>query len=422
MNRGMSSAPDCEAASRDPWFKDCQRVTCSLDEGIVVARGIGCLEPTMSLYTETMEPVEAPGGPLKELLLEKATWLHAPPHAIANAAVASVTRRSVILEADAPPFGRIVIKVFKRPGGSAREKLILEELNGFPLIPRLLAVYEAEGTPYMLVYEAFEGEPLASGFIESGLETLWSGASRLPQCAAPLGHSLAALHAALGKLAGPTPASTTADKALVNAWIERIEKRAAMITELAPGDDSIAEAAETLRWLAGEWRRAVNALIGSKVQLTHGDLHLYQVYAGPGCRLFFTDFEGEPLKQPGSTWDLEGRERDLAALKRSITYAAALAAERATGAGLEESARTALEEPLASWTEKVFAAIRKAYEEAWATLMGAREPVIMEEGLRFWILERLSYELVYELAYATGYHYVPLWSLLKNPDSYAPSP
>jgi len=412
----------CGRAAADPWFRDCRRVECTRENGFIVARGVDCVEPTLSLYTGDMKPLESPGGPLAEVLLRGAEWVDGPPHAIESPAVVSVARRSVVLEAEAPPYGRVAVKVLKKPGGGGREEAVLRGLRGSPFAPRLLAVYRVSGHPYMLVYEAVSGSPLASEFVEAALETLWSGPVKTPRCAAPLGRAAAALHASLRRLPGRlSPRQATRRDA--EAWISRIEGRASMLPALAPGDGEVAEAAEILRWLAAEWReKGLQRLATGEVQALHGDLHLYQVYAGPACKLTFTDFEGEPLKTPGSPWDLEHRERDLAALKRSVVYAAALAAEMAGGSGMEEAARAALTEPLASWSEESFGRVVEGYTAAWEGLGLPGDEPVDEAKLRFWTLERLSYELVYELAYETGYHHVPLWSLLKNPDAYAPPP
>ncbi len=408
----------CERVRGDPWFRDCASVECSVEAGLLVARGGGCLEPTLSLYTESLEPLESPGA-IGRALLEGAHWLDGPPESLENVAVASVARRSVLVEAEAPPYGRVLVKVFKKHSGSEREEEVLRLLRSSPLLPRLLAYYRAAGATYMLVYEHVEGVPMASSFIEAALESLWSGSPREPRCARPLGRAVALLHMQLRGLPGRL-SPRSASRSDAEAWIARIEARARRLPQLAPGDGEVAEAAETLLWLAGEWReRGLQALSSGEVQALHGDLHLYQVYEAPGCRIVFTDFEGEPLKDPGSPWDLEHRERDLAALQRSIVYAAALAAERAGGRGIDEAARAALTEPLKTWSDAAFTAVAEAYSAAWRAVDSPGEP-IDEARLRFWTLERLSYELVYELAYETGYHYVPLWSLMKDPDVYAP--
>ncbi len=408
----------CERVRGDPWFRDCSTVECGTEDGLVVARGAGCLEPTLSLYSVSLEPLESPGA-IRGALMEGAHWIDGPPESIENVAVASVARRSVLVEAEAPPYGRVLVKVFKKHSGSGREEEVLRLLRGSPLLPRLLAYYRAAGATYMLVYEQVEGAPMASNFIEAALESLWSGSPREPRCARPLGRAVALLHKEMrglpGRLSPRSPSTSDAE-----AWIARIEARARRLPQLAPGDGEIAEAAETLIWLAGEWReRGLQLLASGEVQALHGDLHLYQVYEASGCRIVFTDFEGEPIKEPGSPWDLEHRERDLAALQRSIVYAAALAAERASGRGIDEAARVALTEPLKAWSEGVFNSLTKAYAATWQTVEASGEPLDPWK-LRFWTLERLSYELVYELAYETGYHHVPLWSLMKDPDSYAP--
>lgn len=401
------ASPGC--GEGDPWFKDCEGIECRESGDLRVAVGRGCMEETVSLYTHNGAPAETEREVAERLLLQ-AEWLDGPPAYVKYGGLAGVGRRSVVFEVEAPPHGRLMVKVFKKPSGASREAAVLGLLRGSPLAPRMAAVLRVDSTTYMVAVEPVEGEPMAGRFIESGVESLWRGEPRLPVEARLLGHAVRLLHDILARRCNDEWCRPKeAGRSEVESWIGRVEARARMLRKLGRGYDAAREAAETLEWLAGEWRSRIGLLVGSKVQVIHGDLHLYQVYLGPGGRVVFTDFEGEPVKAPGSPWDLEPRERDLAALGRSIVYAAAIAVQEARSVDVEEAAREALTGIPARWARESFMEVLAGYGEG-----------VDEARLRFWLLERLSYEAVYEFAYETGYHPVPLWSLLSRPEDYLP--
>ncbi|HYG54473.1 MAG TPA: maltose alpha-D-glucosyltransferase [Burkholderiales bacterium] len=119
---------------------------------------------------------------------------------------------------------------------------------------------------------------------------------------------------------------------------------------------------------------------------THGDYHLGQVLLANND-FIITDFEGEPSRPLAESRRKHSPLRDVAGMLRSFSYAKWSALQRI------ETKETA---PLDAWE----AATRKAFLDAYGVQDG--------ELLRLFELEKLAYEIRYELANRPAWVHVPV--------------
>ena len=135
----------------------------------------------------------------------------------------------------------------------------------------------------------------------------------------------------------------------------------------------------------------------------HGDYHLGQVLVA-GDDAVIIDFEGEPLRPLVERRAKNAALRDVAGMLRSLAYATA-----AAGKDLSEAAR----QGLAGWEAQASRAYLNSYLEAAA---GANflpsERAAAERLVRFFMLEKALYEVVYELANRPEWVSIPLRGVL----------
>ena len=193
-----------------------------------------------------------------------------------------------------------------------------------------------------------------------------------------LGRAVRAVHEALAGLPpGPSRAGAAAW-----GWLERLRVRAGIARAACPGCRGAADALESLYRVY--WRMA-GELSSCTAQHVHGDLHLGQALLA-GESVVLLDYEGEPYRFPPAWRDEpEPVERDLASILRSLDYAARIA-------GLREA-------PRGLW---------EAFLEGYGGRRGCPE-----WALGFWLAERASYELVYEIRARTGLEWVPASFLVR---------
>ncbi|MCE4601668.1 MAG: hypothetical protein F7B18_00625 [Desulfurococcales archaeon] len=276
------------------------------------------------------------------------------------------------------------------------------------LVPQPVCSMSVDGVQVGIATRAIEGEPLAVEFISSAfrdveppsLEDLALGVARLHR----------ALYGCVEDWCRPRPVS----REDVEEWSERLRWRAKLLRRIATPDDlGLVEALDSMDELASLMARSYRGIIEAPAIRIHGDLHLYQVYRSPRG-LVFTDFEGEPYREPARRDVLEPPARDIATLIRSIDYASALALmERGMDAG--EAALEA-SRGMRGWREAVSRRLLKAYLKALG-----EDPLAegdWESGLAFWVAERASYELVYDIIEGTGLHHIPLNAILRIRDSW----
>jgi maltose alpha-D-glucosyltransferase/alpha-amylase len=174
------------------------------------------------------------------------------------------------------------------------------------------------------------------------------------------------------------------------------------------------EAADSLEELAGDLEPLAERLVGTLKMRTHGDLHLYQVIKSSNDNVYFIDFGGEPYKMPASRLEKEPAVRDLAALARSLDYAGMMGEQLRTGESLLRVTSWPPKDLLA-WESETFKVILDSYISE-AKSRGLSNLYDGIGALFFWLVERTSYEAVYEIVARTGYHYVPLNALLRYRD------
>jgi len=158
-------------------------------------------------------------------------------------------------------------------------------------------------------------------------------------------------------------------------------RRAAVLARL---DDIAADARRTL---SGEWRSR-----------HHGDYHLGQVLRTVDADWMIIDFEGEPLRPLGERRGLASPLRDVAGMLRSFAYAAATAASETGGLGVN----AAVEVRAAHWERDARSAFLAAY--------GAEQSGAL---LALFELEKVFYELSYELHNRPAWAWIPLRGVAK---------
>lgn len=304
----------------------------------------------------------------------------------------------------------VFVKLSTLAADDVLEYKVLEYLSSVEpgIAPRPVCEMRVDGIPLGVAMELVEGEPLALEYISSAL------AGREPASNRLLGESVARLHLALARCREEWCAPRPASRGMVEEWVGRVMWRARLLRRLARSEDlDMAEALDSLEELSLYMAEAAGSLEGATVHRIHGDLHLYQVYRA-GSRLVFTDFEGEPYREPARRDALEPPVRDLATLVRSIDYASTLALMERGMDAFEASVEAS--RGMAGWRESVARGLIDSYTRI---ARGAGVEVgDWSLGLAFWMAERASYELVYEVLEATGLHYIPLNALLRIRDSW----
>ncbi|MBN8970035.1 MAG: maltose alpha-D-glucosyltransferase [Rhizobiales bacterium] len=143
----------------------------------------------------------------------------------------------------------------------------------------------------------------------------------------------------------------------------------------------------------------------------HGDLHLGQLLISKDD-IFIIDFEGEPRRSLAERRRKAPAARDIAGLQRSIDYSVGAALQRALQAGPDESGEIArkLDEWRKTATETFFTAYRECLGAAalWPATPGAAERL-----LKFFLLEKVFYEIEYELAHRPDWLRIPLNGALR---------
>ena len=150
---------------------------------------------------------------------------------------------------------------------------------------------------------------------------------------------------------------------------------------------------EAARGVRGE--RASEQGIKSR---THGDYHLGQLLRAPDGRWFVIDFEGEPARPLAERRELTSPARDVAGMLRSFAYAAAAGASEAGGLGTNP----ATEIRAAHWERDTSAAFLAAYGAE------ADDPLI-----ELFVMEKMFYELEYELNNRPDWVWVPLRAIAR---------
>jgi len=149
---------------------------------------------------------------------------------------------------------------------------------------------------------------------------------------------------------------------------------------------------------------------------THGDFHLGQVlYTGKD--FIITDFEGEPARPLSERRIRRSPLRDVAGMIRSFHYAAHFALSDHSHQDLASARDTPLEDWGSAWFERVRSAYLDAYLSAThGSKLRPASPQLCKKLLRSYELEKMVYELGYELNNRPDWIGLPLNSLAQYLD------
>ena len=138
----------------------------------------------------------------------------------------------------------------------------------------------------------------------------------------------------------------------------------------------------------------------------HGDCHLGQILIVKDD-VFIIDFEGEPDRPLEWRRRKAPAARDIAGVVRSLDYAATAALDRVIPGSPEERVRLA--QALEDWRAQSVDIALAAYREYCTnTRLWPGETGTAERLLRFFMLEKVFYEIAYELANRPTWLHIPL--------------
>jgi maltose alpha-D-glucosyltransferase/alpha-amylase len=237
-----------------------------------------------------------------------------------------------------------------------------------------------------------------------------------------LGQRTAELHRALAKSSGNPafePQPITGDD--LRVWHDRVRDETdatlAMLADRRNGlPENLQSDIDRLLGARDALQRLVATLVPQAVTATktryHGDYHLGQVLL-TDHDFVIVDFEGEPTRPVDERREKHSPLRDVAGMLRSFSYAAAVALDRATAERPEDRARLAA--PLADWRNEINGAFLAAYRE---TIKGTSsypdDEAVAQQLIRLFALEKVLYELRYELAHRADWVRIPLAGLLEH--------
>jgi maltose alpha-D-glucosyltransferase/alpha-amylase len=285
--------------------------------------------------------------------------------------------------------------------------------------------HEGDGWSWTLgmlrtLMDTLEREPAPTG--RDGVETrLRELAGDFAQEMRHLGTITGKLHVALGSSQDDpafAPEPITADQ--VAAWAAALkaeasrtvsviaERRSIWPPEAKPGLAAIVAAAPDL----GDRTATLDILPSTEVHRIrcHGDYHLGQVLKAPGTFLVI-DFEGEPARPLAQRRAKQPALRDVAGMLRSFAYAAqSVLRER------PPAERSSLGPWLEGWERLVGEDFRRGYLAAVAESPTRLVPP-GDQDVRavtaVFELEKVLYELRYELAYRPDWVAIPLAGLSR---------
>jgi predicted trehalose synthase len=328
-------------------------------------------------------------------------------------------------------FGDLLaLKQFRRlsPGTNPDEEItrFLTERTAFRHAPRLLG---------SLAWEPLAGEACALAVAHefvAGAEDGWRWTlSELRELARDAGGPAAAPE----NLPGNDPTAASGDlppRAAVSLGaLRRLGQRTGELHAALASDrrdpDFAPEpitSADILAWAAGVHRQveAARAALGGRLPVEvpdvtlalaglagaarirhHGDFHLGQTLYRPAAGDFaIIDFEGEPLRPLPERRAKHAAMRDVAGLRRSISYAVAAATEGGSG----------------SWRERWEASAQRAYIDGYlgatrgACFMPSTEAAFAGAVAAF-ELEKAAYEIVYEANHRPAWVAIPVRGLVS---------
>jgi maltose alpha-D-glucosyltransferase/alpha-amylase len=205
----------------------------------------------------------------------------------------------------------------------------------------------------------------------------------------------------------------------VEAWTDDVLERAQRVfAELTHRQASLKENDRALvdailphrETLPAHLRRLLPASTEAGKIRHHGDLHLGQMLVVKED-VVIIDFEGEPRRSIEERRRKAPPARDLAGLIRSIDYSATAALMRALETSPDENGR--VEQALDSWREHSVDAVLSAYRQFLTDIrLWPPEPAATRL-FDFFLLEKVFYEIEYELAHRPDWLRVPLIGIAR---------
>jgi maltose alpha-D-glucosyltransferase / alpha-amylase len=206
----------------------------------------------------------------------------------------------------------------------------------------------------------------------------------------------------------------------VQHWIEDAADRAERVFEaLNQRRDTMREADrllidQVLAQRAGLYDR-LSALLPLDIDglniRHHGDFHLGQMLIVKDD-IFIIDFEGEPRRALAERRHKAPAARDVAGLIRSIDYSVTAALARALKVAPDEHGKLAA--ALSEWRDRSVAAFLAAYREIMTNArLWPADSFAVDRILNFFLLEKVFYEVEYELAHRPEWLRVPLTGMLR---------
>jgi maltose alpha-D-glucosyltransferase / alpha-amylase len=336
-----------------------------------------------------------------------------------------------------------VVKIYRKLESGINQEIemgrFLTEVAGFANTPALLGsveLIEGDKTSAIAIVHAFvqnqgDGWTVTSAYLDRFVDEqrLLAGSAhpgeseeQVPylRYMSQTGRRVAEMHLAFagsGELADFAPEPTRPED--VRRWIEDVATRAERVFEgLKQRRDTIKEADRALidqvlaqRPMLQDRLHALLPLDIDGINIRHhGDFHLGQMLIVKDD-IFIIDFEGEPRRPLADRRRKGPAARDVAGLIRSIDYSATAALERALKVAPDEGK---LDAALAEWRDRSTAAFLAAYREVMTNArLWPADPSAGERMLNFFLLQKVLYEIDYELAHRPDWLRVPLTGMIR---------
>jgi maltose alpha-D-glucosyltransferase / alpha-amylase len=372
------------------------------------------------------------GGRRLEFRPTRAFALSSLPPIEATHAVGTEQSNSTVIADSA-----FVLKLYRRLERGINAEIevgrFLTETAGYQNAPALLGsielVEDGAAVPIAVVHRFVENQgdawSLTAAYLDRFLDEqkvlVAESASESPEHAAYLprmqqiGRRTAELQLALGSGAEPefAPEPITADD--LQAWTEALVGEAEhqfglLARRRADLPEPARIAAEALLDHRSEALARIGNLLPAGIDAPkarhHGDYHLGQILIVKDD-VFVLDFEGEPRRSVQERRRKMPAARDIAGLIRSIDYATTAALGRVIPVSAEDHAR--LERALDHWRERSIEAFLASYRGVTGVAaLWPEEEAVGERLLEFFKLEKLVYEIGYELTNRPDWVRVPL--------------
>ena len=288
---------------------------------------------------------------------------------------------------------RVILKLIRKLESGVNPELEIGAFlarSGFAGTPPLLGAISATGAVEATVAVAHEFVRVEADGWSHTLEALRRGELPLREVR-ELGERVGELHAALASdPRDPAFAPEPIRPEDLSRWAEALLQELDSTVEAARS--AVPELEPRKEALAARIRRLGASAPGGVRIRQHGDLHLGQVLRSGGQWLVF-DFEGEPARPLAQRRAKHSPLKDVAGMLRSFSYAAAAARRREAASPLRDSF-------LQGWRRRA-AHLLPPDEQAARAL------------LEFLLLEKLLYELRYELGHRPDWVEIPAADLLE---------